>query len=213
MTETASKESKGTERANGAPADVTRRLLDAAIETFAERGYEAATVAGIARKGGFTTGAIFSRWLSKREMFIAAVEHVAAQRMEHLAGDDASGATSGNDQRRLGVVAGLLPNGSDGSGNLWIEACVAAAHDPELREIVGDLLDGEADALADIVAGAKSEAALDPALDTDAIVLLCQAADLGFQLMKRAQNGQRDRPSDHDMDTVMSRCVGGLAPQ
>ena len=211
MTRAASIEPRRTERAKGAPADVTRRLLDAAITVFAERGYEAATVAGIARKSGFTTGAIFSRWLTKREMFIAAVEHVAAQRMERLAAADASGAANG--ERRFGVGAGLASNGSDASGHLWIEACVAAAHDPELREIIGDLLEDEAAALAKTVADDKSAAALDPALDTDAIVVLLQAADLGFQLVRRAQKGNRDLPSDDRLDALMSRCFSGLAPR
>ena len=209
MTKTASIEPRRTERAKGAPADVTRRLLDSAITVFAERGYEAATVASIARKSGFTTGAIFSRWLTKREMFIAAVEHVAAQRMEHLAAADASGAANG--LRHLAIGAGLRPNGSDSRDHLWIEACVVAAHDPELREIIGDLLEDEAGALAKMVADAKSAVALDPALDTDAIVVLLQAADLGLQLVRRAQNGHRDLPSDDCLDALMSRCFSGLA--
>ena len=39
-------------------------LIDAAAEVFAERGYDGAGVAEIARRAGVTTGAIYSRYLS-----------------------------------------------------------------------------------------------------------------------------------------------------
>ena len=42
--------------------DVRRRLLVAATEVVAERGYDRAGVAEIARRAGLTTGAIYSRY-------------------------------------------------------------------------------------------------------------------------------------------------------
>ena len=210
MTNAVTQVPSDAQRPVSTPADVTRRLLNSAIEVFAERGYESATVAGIARRSGLTTGAIYARWLTKREMFVAVVEHISAQRMEHLTANGASDpATAG---RHLAIAAGLMPSGPDESHNLWIEASVAAARDPELRAIMGDLLEGEADALADIAAEAKSAGVLDPALSTDALVLFSQAVGLGFQLLRRVQDGQGKLPSEAELDALSSRLSSAFAP-
>jgi AcrR family transcriptional regulator len=42
-------------------------LLDAAVSEFASKGYEAATVAGIAARAGVTTGAVYGHFHSKLE--------------------------------------------------------------------------------------------------------------------------------------------------
>ena len=198
------------ERVSAMPSNVTRRLLASAIAVIAERGYDAASVAAIARRSGLTTGAIYARWVSKREMFIAAVEHVAEQRMAGLAADVAAGTSLV--ERHMGVGAGLLRSGSDDARSLWIEACVGAARDPELRETVGHLLEEEAKALGRITAEAKLGGAVDPALSTEAIALLCQAVEFGFHLMDRVQTPSRDVPSSADMDALMSRLHSALAP-
>ena len=47
------------------------RLLDAALETFAERGFAAASVEDICSRGGFTRGAFYSSFKTKDELFAA----------------------------------------------------------------------------------------------------------------------------------------------
>lgn len=47
------------------------RLLDAALETFAEIGFAAASVEDVCRRGGFTRGAFYSSFTSKDELFAA----------------------------------------------------------------------------------------------------------------------------------------------
>ncbi|MCW2618082.1 MAG: transcriptional regulator, TetR family [Modestobacter sp.] len=47
------------------------RLLDAALETFAEQGFAAASVEDICRRGGFTRGAFYSSFTTKDELFAA----------------------------------------------------------------------------------------------------------------------------------------------
>jgi AcrR family transcriptional regulator len=56
------------------------RLLDAARRVFARRGFHAASLEEIAREAGATTGAIYSNFESKEELFLALFEeHVASQ--------------------------------------------------------------------------------------------------------------------------------------
>jgi AcrR family transcriptional regulator len=47
------------------------RLLDAALETFAEQGFAAASVEDICSRGGFTRGAFYSSFTTKDELFAA----------------------------------------------------------------------------------------------------------------------------------------------
>ena len=56
-------------------ADTRIRLLDAAITEIAEHGPHKATVAAIARRAGFTTGAVFGRWPDKPDLLAAAEAH------------------------------------------------------------------------------------------------------------------------------------------
>jgi AcrR family transcriptional regulator len=57
------------ERPSRRRAVTVERLLDAALETFAEVGFAAASVEDICRRGGFTRGAFYSSFRTKDELF------------------------------------------------------------------------------------------------------------------------------------------------
>ena len=59
--------------ADRARPSARRALLDAAVAEFASKGYEAATVAGIARRAGVTTGAVYAHFRGKLELLLEAV--------------------------------------------------------------------------------------------------------------------------------------------
>jgi AcrR family transcriptional regulator len=67
------------ERPGRRRAATVERLLDAALETFAEQGFAAASVEDVCRRGGFTRGAFYSSFSSKDELF-AALMHREVQR-------------------------------------------------------------------------------------------------------------------------------------
>jgi AcrR family transcriptional regulator len=60
------------------------RLIEAARTVFARRGFHAATVDEIAREAGATTGAIYSNFAGKEDLFLALFEeHVASQNRKY----------------------------------------------------------------------------------------------------------------------------------
>lgn len=62
-------------RRAGVSAQETRaQLLDAAARVFAERGYDGAGIADIARTAGLSSGAIYAHFSSKAELFTTVLE-------------------------------------------------------------------------------------------------------------------------------------------
>jgi AcrR family transcriptional regulator len=175
-------------RAPEAPADavgddpIRDALVAAAASVFAEKGYDRAGVAEIAKRAGYTTGAIYGRFSGKAELLLAAIELRSNSELDTLF----------NEHRFEGKVTDILTTvGShlvsdveDENGALLLEAFVAARRDPEVRRLMQDQLDLRRDRLADLVAEAQSTGAIDPALDAEAVVRFCHAVGFGFLLFR-----------------------------
>ncbi|MFI8962862.1 TetR/AcrR family transcriptional regulator [Streptomyces sp. NPDC053493] len=74
------------------PKGVTKRrprtraaLLKAALETFAEHGFQAASIEQICERAGFTRGAYYSNFASKEELFLALFDEHGEQIVRRLA--------------------------------------------------------------------------------------------------------------------------------
>ena len=65
-------------------SELSDRLLAAAADLFAEKGYEQAGVAEIARRAGVTTGAIYSRYTGKADLLQDAVKKHAPTEIERI---------------------------------------------------------------------------------------------------------------------------------
>lgn len=91
--------------------DVVRaRVLEAAAEEFAEQGFAGATLAEIARRAGFTKGAVYSNFESKQDLFA----ELFAQRSLDLAG------------RVLAEIAGLDLADAVGKGGAAVASALIA---------------------------------------------------------------------------------------
>jgi AcrR family transcriptional regulator len=65
-------------------AETRERLLGAAREVFASRGYHAASVEHVAERAGFSTGAVYSAFGSKEELFLALLERELRRHTEQI---------------------------------------------------------------------------------------------------------------------------------
>lgn len=90
--------------------NVRERLLDAAAEEFTERGFAAAKLQDIARRAGFTKGAVYSNFDSKQALF---AELLSKRSMELAA-------------RVIDDVAGLTPGAAAGRGGHAIASWIVA---------------------------------------------------------------------------------------
>lgn len=128
----------------------TRRgLIEAAAEVFAERGFHAASLAEVAARAGLTTGAVYSNFRGKEDLFFAVIREMA---LPLDLGSDAA-----TPWERLGRAAVLAARGVDLPATrrllkLQLEFALLTLGDPALLRAFVDDLRGDRDDLADLLA-------------------------------------------------------------
>lgn len=164
------------------------RLLAAAGQVFAEKGYAGAGVAEIARRAGVTTGAIYSRYRGKAELLAEAIASASDDEFDALFSDHRF---QGRMEDILRIAGSHLvqrhhqPAVDDVAGpGLLLESFAAARQEPALRDFLrAGMLDRRA-RLVEIVEGAKATGGIDDEVDTESIVTFCHAVGLGFLLLE-----------------------------
>ncbi len=185
MTNAVPADAQPADRSDEADDPIRAKLIAAAAEVFAEKGYDGAGVAEIARRAGYTTGAIYGRFTGKAELLLAAIEAHSQNELDTLF----------NEHRFEGKVTDILTTvGShlvtDVMGPesaLLLEAFGAARRDPGGRGLMQGALDLRGDRLADLVTEAQATGAIDPALDREAVVRFCHAVGFGFLLFRAVE--------------------------
>jgi TetR/AcrR family transcriptional repressor of uid operon len=186
--------------------DTRERLLDAAAEVFAERGYERAGVAEIARRAGLTTGAIYSRYTGKAELLLDAIDLRTHDEIRRLLGGDRAAGRGTAVLEALG--AHLVDPAPDPGQDLLFEAFVAARRDPHVAAMLRRRIEDQDARLAKLVEEGKADGSIDPALATDAVVQFSHAVGLGFLLYRTIE---RELPSQADWNSVITRVVAAAA--
>src|SRR5215475_14395123 len=79
-----------------------RRLIDAAEATFARSGFHGASVEEITREAGATTGALYSNFAGKEDLFLALFEERIATDVDEYSKIVAAGATLEEQARGVG---------------------------------------------------------------------------------------------------------------
>src|ERR1035438_4426893 len=87
---------------------VRRRLLDAALEVFAERGFASANLDQVAAAAGLTKGAIYSNFTSKDDLFFAMMKDQALHRVEAVRAVLAATSPGTHGQQTLHDIGRLL---------------------------------------------------------------------------------------------------------
>lgn len=186
--------------------DPTRdRLIEAAAAVFAEKGYDGAGVQEIARRAGFTTGAIYGRFRGKAELLLAAIEARTTNELEQLFADHRFEGRATDVLTTVG--SHLLTDPFDAGQALLLEAFVAARRDPEVAELMRDLLHQRATTFAALVEDAKASGLVVEELDTEAVVRFCHAVGFGFLLFGAID---LQPPAAAPWDQLIALLVGAL---
>jgi AcrR family transcriptional regulator len=190
--------------------DPTRdRLLAAAAEVFAEKGYDRAGVQEIARRAGFTTGAIYGRFRGKADLLLAAIAEQSHDELSDLFAEYRSKGLAGKATDILATVGShLVTEEFDNGQALLLEAFVAARREPELAEMLRQVINDEVQELTLLIDAAKRAGSLDPSLDSFSMVRFCHAVGLGFLLFGALG---LDRPDPKPWEELISRLIEGVA--
>lgn len=117
---------------------LTRRLLlDAAESVFARRGFHGASMEEIAGEAGATTGALYSNFAGKEDLFLALFEERIASDMEDYSDIVAAGTTLEEQARGAGDRWMEILRERPNYFPLLIEFWAYAVREPRLRERLG----------------------------------------------------------------------------
>ena len=191
-------------RIAGVSAAETRdRLLHAAADALAERGYDGARVADIAAAAGVTRGAMYAHFGSKADLLVCALRTHGRRVLAEML-------RTGPDRPitwLLTAMGGGAPCRRDAEGHLLVEALVAARRDEYLAAPMGCYVSELAECLSSLMRAAQASDQIDPVLSPNALVHLCLLLGMGSALVT---------PDLHAVDeeewaAVVSRLQRGLA--
>jgi TetR/AcrR family transcriptional repressor of nem operon len=184
--------------------DTARRLVDAAAEVFARRGYEGTRVTDIAAAAGVSNGALYAHFGSKAELLVAALRTHGRRVLADLLAAEPDRAIA----EVLLATGRTLPHQDDGRGALVTEALVAARRDPEVAALVRGWLAERAGWLAGLVRDAAGRGEVDPAVPPAAVAHLCLALAAGTALL----GPDLTTVDDGEWGALLARLVGVLTP-
>lgn len=181
-------------------AETRERLLRAAADVFAERGYDGTRVADIAAAAGVSNGALYAHFGSKADLLVAALRTHG----RHLLGQLFAADPDRPVVDLLLTVGRSLPRCRDA---LIVEALVAARRDEDvagpMREYVGE----RADWLADLVDLAQSRGELDEATSPRALAHFCLLLAMGSALV----TPDLHEVGEDEWAALLARVAGALA--
>ena len=185
-------------------AETRERLLRAAADVFAERGYDGTRVADIAAAAGVSNGALYAHFASKAELLVAALRTHGRQLLAELFAADPDRSIT----ELLLVVGRWLPLRRDARGYLIVEALVAARRDQDVARPMRDYVGERADWLAGLVSVGQAAQELDPALSPNALAHFCLLLAMGSALITPDLHAV----AEDEWAALLTRVAAGLAP-
>ncbi len=186
--------------------ELRARLVQCAAEVFAERGYDRAGVAEIARRAGVTTGAIYNRFSGKAELLAAAIAEHTEDEFDVLFADHRFQGRMEDIIRIAGSQ--LVERDQSECPDLLLHAVVAARRDPEVAEVLRANVADRQRRLAEIIDAAKADGGIDPAIDTHALVAFCHAVGFGFLVFDALEVPNPGHLAWEDLITRLVTAVG-----
>lgn len=186
-------------------AEETRsRLLEAAAEVFAERGYDGARISDIAGRAGLTAGAIYNHYKSKADLLLAAVEANSGHEIGRvLASDERIGVL---DLLTMGGARLVAPDPQE-RGSLLVEAIVAARRDPKVARVLRKAVAGRRQVFTDLVSMSQAGDEVDGDVDPQVVAHFSLMLGLGSLLIEALDLPPVDRKS---WSAFIARLVDGF---
>lgn len=185
-------------------AETRARLLRAAADVFAARGYEGTRVADIAAAAGVSNSALYAYFGSKAELLVAALRAHGGRVLADLLAADPERPVAD----LLLQVGRSLPKCGDDRSYLAVEALIAARRAEGVAEPMRAYTSERAGWLAGLMLAGQADGDLDPALSPDALAHFCMLLAFGSSLL----TPDLHRVDEAEWSALLARVVGALAP-
>ena len=183
-------------------AETRERLLRAAADVFAERGYDGTRVADIAAAAGVSNGALYAHFASKADLLVDALRTHG----RHLLGELFAADPDRPVVDLLLTVGRWLPRRRDARGYLIVEALVAARRDEDVARPMREYVGERARWLAELMRFAQAGGELDPAVSADALAHFCLLLTMGSALITPDLHAV----GEEEWDALLSRVASAL---
>jgi AcrR family transcriptional regulator len=151
-----------------AAADRRKHLIETAIRLFTEGSYHGTTTAEIARAAGVSEPILYRHFASKRDLYLAALEHVWAKTREEWERKLDQAPDTCAAIEAIGKGHASLRSPKFQLTELWVQALSEASEDPVLRRHLRKHMREVHDFVADLVRRGQNEGALAADRDPDA---------------------------------------------
>jgi AcrR family transcriptional regulator len=150
-----------------AAADRRQHLVETAIRLFTEGSYHGTTTAEIARTAGVSEPILYRHFASKRDLYLASLEHVWAKTRElwERTLDESTDACAAIEAIGKGHVSVRSPKLQ--LAELWVQALSEASEDPELRRHLRRHMREVHDFVANLIRRGQTQGAIAAERDAD----------------------------------------------
>ena len=169
-----------------ARAQTRERLLDAAAEVFARKGYGAASVEEIAESAGYSVGAVYSNFHGKEQLFSELMAERAAGRVEAIVEAMQGARDQGGDP--FGALGRMLITAADKDieiAALQTEFWLHAVRNPDTMQTLAAGTDRTLNLLRDVVAQLLDDHDIDPSITPDSFAVVVLALYQGLVRQRR----------------------------
>ncbi|MGY1712486.1 TetR/AcrR family transcriptional regulator [Geodermatophilus sp. SYSU D00758] len=172
------------------------RLLDAALETFADVGFAAASVEDVCRRGGFTRGAFYSSFRTKDELFAALYARETHRQLSRVE-ERLAGVETEPDPVAAAVARCRDAIGGDRTWTLvQAEFALHAARHPEAAAALREHTAALRSRIAEMIDAAAARTGLRLAVPTTQVARTLMALHDGLAV-SRAVDGDADDEVEH----------------
>jgi AcrR family transcriptional regulator len=180
------------------------RLVETAADAFVEHGYGATSVRDIAERSSMTSGAIYGHFTNKGNLLGEAVRYRITEDLERHGGHPWKEANLADwlahqwrDYRTRRALRALI-----------VEGAAAARVDDEAQRLLHEIVTAKLDEWAELYQEVWEQEGLDPDLDSDAVLYLLFAAEVGTGVLEALAI---KAPRPNALSNVVRRFVGSLA--
>jgi AcrR family transcriptional regulator len=167
-------------------AQTRERLLAAAGRVFARRGYHRALLEEVAEEAGFSTGAVYSNFEGKEDLFLTLLERIVERQTAELAEAVAAGGTvAARATQGAATFTAFLAREPE-LFMLVMEFWAQAVREPELRPRFAARYERIRTALAELIDQSAAELGITLAVPARELAIAVDALADGFALQKLA---------------------------